>query len=107
MQAVETEMPCLIKENAALKEKVKELERYKRRWNLKIHGLKEKDDERIRDVVADILSKIAQQWAMSMETMVDTVHRLGRREEGKSRQVIIQFTMRHQRDAFWKLSKNS
>lgn len=107
MQSVEKEMPRFVKENEELTEKVTELERYKRRWSLKIHGLKEKDDEHIRDIVIGILSKIAPQWATSMETVVDTVHRLGRREEGKSRQVIVQFTMRYHRDAFWKLSKNS
>lgn len=107
IKEMEKEMPRLIQENEELKEKVTEIERYKRRWNLKIHGLKEKDDERIRDVIMDILSKIAPHWATSMGTLVDTVHRLGRREEGRSRQVIIQFTMRHHRDAFWKMSKNS
>lgn len=35
-------MPRLVKENIELKEKVTELERYKRRWNLKIHGVKGK-----------------------------------------------------------------
>ncbi|CAL8353439.1 unnamed protein product [Merluccius merluccius] len=106
IQAVKKEMPRLIKENEELKEKVTEMERYKRRWNLKMHGLKEKDDERIRDIIMEILSKIAPQWASSMQSMVDTVHRLGRREEGKHRQIIMQFTMRHHRDEFWKLSKN-
>jgi len=86
---------------------VTELERYKRRWNLKIHGLKEKDDEHTRDVVISILSEIVPQWASSMEIVVDTVHRLGRREEGRPRQIIIQCVMRHHRDAIWKLSKNS
>lgn len=36
---------------------------------------------------------------------LDTVHGLRRREEGKHCQVIMQFTMRHHRHAFWKLSK--
>ncbi len=107
MKSMEKEMPRLVKENEELKEGVTEMERYKRRWNLKIHGLKEKDDEHIRDIVIGILSKIAPQWSTSMETVIDSVHRLGRREEGKSRQVILQFTMRYHRDAIWKLSKNS
>ncbi|KAL1269209.1 hypothetical protein QQF64_031498 [Cirrhinus molitorella] len=33
IQAIEKEVPCLVKENNELKEKVTELERYKRRWN--------------------------------------------------------------------------
>lgn len=47
IQAVKHDMPHLIKENENLKEQVMEMERYKRHWNLKIHGLKEKDDKRI------------------------------------------------------------
>lgn len=89
IQAVKHDMPHLIKENENLKEQVMELKRYKRRWNLKIHGLKEKDDERIRDII-EILSKIAPQWASIMETVIDTVHRLGRSLEGRHRQVIVQ-----------------
>ncbi|KAK7880749.1 hypothetical protein WMY93_032610 [Mugilogobius chulae] len=68
-------VPTLAKENEALKDRVLELERYKRCWNLKLR--------------------------------VDTVHRLGRREEGKHCQVIIQFTARVQRDGFWKATKNN
>lgn len=47
----------------------------------------------------EILFKTAPHWATSMETVVDTVVHLGRREEGKHRQIIIQFTMRHHWDA--------
>lgn len=103
---MEKEMPRIIKENHELKERVADMERYKRRWNLKIHGLKEKVDENIREVAVGVLSKIAPQWADKMEMMVDTVHRLGRKEDGRHRQVILQFAMRCQRDAFWKLTKN-
>ena len=107
IQAIEKEMPHLVKDNEELKDKVTEAERYKRRWNLKIHGLKEKVDENTRDVVKSILSKLAPQWDTSMDSVVDTVHRIGRKEEGRDRQVIIQFTMRFHRDTIWKLSKNS
>lgn len=100
-------MPHLVKENSELKEEVTELERYKRHWNLKIHGLKEKVDENTRDVVINILSKLAPQWNTSMDTIVDTVHRIGRKEDGRDRQIIIQFTMRFHCDFIWKLTKNA
>ncbi|XP_078793844.1 uncharacterized protein LOC101159895 [Oryzias latipes] len=103
---IERAIPKIVKENRELKEKVADLERYKRGWNLKIHGLKEKDKESIREHVVGILSKIAPQWADVMDTTVDTVHRLGRREEGRHRQVILQFVTRRHRDAFWKITKN-
>lgn len=42
-----------------------------------------------------------------MEMVVDTVHLLGIKTEGRRRQIVLQFTMRHYRDLFWKLTKNS
>ncbi|KAK7880748.1 hypothetical protein WMY93_032609 [Mugilogobius chulae] len=83
-------VPTLAIENEALKDRVLELERYKRRWNLKLRGLKE-------NTMKTFGAKSS--WI--------TVHRLGRREEGKHRQVIIQFTARVQRDGFWKATKNN
>lgn len=71
MRDMEKEMPRLVKENEELKERVTELERYKRCWNLKIHGLKEKVDENTRDVVMSILSELVPQWETSMESIVD------------------------------------
>lgn len=44
-----------------LKERVKEMERHKSDLNLKIHGMKEKDDESTRDIVMGILSKVVPQ----------------------------------------------
>ncbi len=41
----------LKKDNAELMERVLELEQYKRRWNLRIRGLKEKEGEDICEVV--------------------------------------------------------
>ncbi|KAK7938804.1 hypothetical protein WMY93_002130 [Mugilogobius chulae] len=107
LRDLEKEVPALVKENADLKERVLEIERYKRRWNLKMQGLKEKHEENTRKEVLDILAKIAPQHASILNIAVDTVHRLGRREVGRHRQIIIQFTMRHYRDIFWKQSKDS
>lgn len=47
LKAVEKEMPQLIRENKELTERVTEMERYKRRWNLKIQGLKEKEKKKL------------------------------------------------------------
>lgn len=46
---LEKEMPKS-KENKELMDKNIELERYRRRWNLKIQGLKEKDREETRNI---------------------------------------------------------
>ncbi len=51
LQSSVCEVSALKKDNAELMERVLELERYKRRWNLRIRGLKEKEGEDIREAV--------------------------------------------------------
>ncbi|KAL1276957.1 hypothetical protein QQF64_023630 [Cirrhinus molitorella] len=77
LQSSIREVTALKKDNEDLKERVLELERYKRRWNLRIRGLKEKEGEDIR-----------------------------RREENKTRHVIVQFTQRIHQDALWRMTKD-
>lgn len=107
VRRLERETIRLTEENQELKGNMLELERHKRRWNLKLTGLKEKDGECTRDAVVEILSRIDPQLSPSMETVVDAVGRLGRRKEGRTRPVIMRFTSRRHRDAMWKLSRNS
>lgn len=107
LRDLENVVPALMKENAELKERVIEQERYKRRWNLKLHGLKEKSEENTRNEILTILSKIAPHCASSLDLVVDTVHRLGIKQVGRHRPIIIQFTMRFYADLFWELTKNS
>lgn len=107
VDVVETNCKRLEKENAVLKEKVLEVERYKRRWNLRLSGLKEQDGENIREKIEELLLKIFPHWADNIGDVVDSVHRVGRRENGRSRQVIMQFVRRVHRDAVWKSTKNS
>lgn len=98
---LEKEMAVLVKESML------DSERYKRHWNLKIQGLKETNDKDTRSEVINILAKMAPQWTSSLDNAVDTVHHLEKREAGKQCQIMIQFTMRHHRDAFWKSTKES
>lgn len=57
-----------------LMEKLKEQERFKRRQNLNVKGLKEKENEVIRTTVISLLSKIAPGVLWNVDDMVDTVH---------------------------------
>ncbi|KAL4006234.1 CD82 antigen [Sarotherodon galilaeus] len=104
---LEKEASTLRREVDDLKEKARERDRYSRRWNLRIKGMEEGMGEDIRKEVIKILAKIAPEWSDNMEYIVDTVHRIGRKEEGRNRQVIIQFTKRLHRDGIWKKSKNA
>lgn len=104
---LEEKVTKLEKENATLRERAGDQERYSRRWNLRIKGMKEKMNENTREEVIVLLQKIAPTWAQKMDEMVDTVHRVGKREEKRTRQVIIQFVMRQHRDGIWRLTKES
>ena len=103
----EQELEYLKEENNSLRDKVLEVERYKRRWNLRLSGWKERDGEDIRKKVEGLLVKICPDWADEIEDVVDSVHRVGIKEDNKSRQVIMQFVRRRHRDAVWKATKDS
>ncbi|KAK7882245.1 hypothetical protein WMY93_028419 [Mugilogobius chulae] len=103
---LEQQLAKLNEEVTATKEKCKEQERYKRRWNLRIKGLKEKEKEDVRGIVISLLSQIAPGVPWDVRDMVDSVHRIGRRESQQSRQVIIQFVKRECRNEIWRLTKN-
>ncbi|KAG1956933.1 hypothetical protein F2P79_008389, partial [Pimephales promelas] len=104
---LEKKTAVLEKSNEDLRLKTSELERYKRRWNLRIKGMKEHVDEDARKEVTDLLGTIAPHLAQKLEDVVDSVHWIGKRESGRHRQMIVQFTMRKYRDEFWKITKNS
>lgn len=93
----------LNEEVKTLTEKCQEQERYKRRWNLCVKCLKEKEQE---DTLFSLLSKIAPGVSWNIDDMVDTVHRVGKKDHNRTRQVIIQFVKQECRNEIWKLSKD-
>lgn len=97
----------LRKENRDLKERVREQERYRMRWCLRIKGIEEKKDEDIRSLVIQTLGKIAPDLEPKLEEAVDIVHRLGRRMDSRSRNVIVLFVQRRVKEEIWRRSKDS
>ena len=102
----------LQKENSLLKEACAEQTRYRRRWNLTMIGLTEKDGEDTREVVIGILTRVVPMSVERLHDTVDTVHRLGRKGDAATsnntpRAIIIQFGMRMVRDDVWKKSKDA
>lgn len=104
---LEGEVSRLQAEVTVLREKCTEHDNYKRRWNLRIKGMKEAVNENTRYEVIELCKKIAPNLADKMDDNVDTVHRLGRKEDGRVRPIIVQFTRRQCRDALWKMTKDS
>ncbi|KAE8284680.1 hypothetical protein D5F01_LYC16112 [Larimichthys crocea] len=101
----------LQRENSKLKNATEEQARYKRRWNLRLTGLPEKEGENTREIVIRILTRVVPLSVDRLRDTVDTVHRLGKPNTAATsnntlRAVIIQFGMRTVRDEVWKRSKD-
>ena len=79
------------------------LEQYSRRENVRILGIKERDnetEEHLMEVVEDIASCID----APLEAPISAIHRLGRKGE-KTRPVIVRFAVRRDRDRLMKNKK--
>ncbi|KAL1276395.1 hypothetical protein QQF64_036018 [Cirrhinus molitorella] len=70
----------LLKESkiGILESRITELERYSRRWNLKLHGVPENIDEKnVRNEVIHICQKLLPEHADRLLDVIETVHRVG------------------------------
>lgn len=94
---------------AEMENKVLELSRYKRRWNLRLFGLVVEEGEDVRKRVISICQKTAPDLKDKLPDVIDSVHRLGKAHQDKQRvrDVILQFSMRHYHDGVWKAAKHS
>lgn len=102
----------LRKVNKTLRSACDEHARYKRRWNLRLTGLTEKEGENTREIVIGILTRVVPLSVDRLRDSVDTVHRLGKRNDPATsnntpRAIIIQFGMRNIRDEVWKKSRDA
>ncbi|KAK7165631.1 hypothetical protein R3I93_005638 [Phoxinus phoxinus] len=104
-QKLHVEVKQLKEENTELGKRAAELERYKRRWNLRVNGLQEGKDENTRQIISDIIGKIVPHWRENMDFILDSVHRLGPSNANRPRQIIMQLTGRHFRDELWRITK--
>lgn len=99
------------KENCFLREMSQENARYKRRWNLRLMGLPEKENEDTKEVVVGILTRVIPVVVDKLREMVDMVHRLERKNDASNnkmpRPIIIQFATRTARNDIWRKSKEA
>jgi len=89
--------------------RVTDLERYGRRWNIKLHGIPEAVKENIREEVIRICQEVLPQDRDQLPAAIDIAHRVGfkRPNESRPRAVIIRFVVRRYREAVWKAAKNN
>ncbi len=91
-----------------LESNITELERYSRRWNLKLQGVSENIDENnVRKEVIRICQNLLPEYSDRLPDVIDTVHRVGMKKVNYTRGVIIQFSSRTLRAAVWAAAKNS
>lgn len=107
LHRLQSEVHAVKMENSALKATVDESRRYRWKWFLKLHGLKESDGENVRNRVLDILQHVAPDVSDSLHAGVDIAHRLGPQQAEKKRAIIILFTARRVRDAVWHAARKS
>lgn len=69
--------------------------------------MKETVNWNTQEYVINLLKKITLHWAQKMDDIVDTVHQVGRKEEKRTCQIIVQFVKHQQRDGFWRMTKES
>lgn len=69
--------------------------------------MKERSEEDPHRAVIDLIAEIAPHLMQKLDDIIDTVHRIGKKESGKLRQMMVQFTMYKYRDEIWKSTKNS
>lgn len=91
----------------ALEENLNAMERYHRRWNLRLYGLPEQEGEDVRQRMMDICGAVLPGAAEELHYHIDVSHRIGPKAEGKTRPVITRFTTRSTRDAVWRAAKNN
>ena len=83
------------------------MERYHRRWNLRLYGLPEQEGEDVKQRVVDICSTILPNAGEDLRFHIDVSHRIVRRDGGKTRPVITRFTSRSTKEMLWKCAKES
>lgn len=105
---LEKQNQLMRRENEELKERVREQERYKMRWCLKLKGLEEKADENVRAETIQLFKKIAPNLELrQLEDAVDVVHRIGKKESNRIRPLVVLFVRRVIKEEIWRKSKDS
>lgn len=93
---------------STLKNRIRELEGYHRRWSLKLYGVPEKADLNVRAEIINICQEVLPEGKIKLPDVIDTVYRLGSKmHTDKPRPIILQFTSRVHRDTVWKAARNN
>ena len=92
-------------EAVEMKLKIDDLEQYGRRENLRIHGIKEEENEDVMMKVMETLKLVNPEVA---ENMISRCHRIRRYKDNKTtapRQIIVKFTTHRDKDKIYREKK--
>lgn len=104
VQKNEKQVKKLSDQVSKLQQRSDDAERYSRRWNLLLYGMKEATGENIRVDIMKLLATLAPEEKEKIGFLVDSVHRVGVPRDNTNRPIIIQLTMRNFRNKIWKVS---
>lgn len=86
-----------------LEEQLNNAEAHSRRMNLRLYGLPEMEGENVKKRVLEICAAVVphtRDWLLPV--YVDVCHRVGTRQESRTRPVIIRFSSRDFKDELWR-----
>ena len=89
--------------NLNLQTRLDELDQRRRDNNVRVVGLKEDEDD---ENIASELIKLVGKSGTSVEDIC-TITRMGKKKEGKPRDLLVQFVSKKKRDAFYAMRKNT
>lgn len=81
--------------------------RYRRRWDLRLLGLLEKDNEDVKEAVIGILTRVIPVAVDKIRELVDTGKKNDAVYNKMPRPIITQFATRTARNDIWKKSKDA
>nr|XP_023868738.1 GEM-interacting protein-like [Salvelinus alpinus] len=98
------------KNNNVYHRRLTDLEQYTRRWNLRLYGLPEVENEDVRGEAIRICQEVMPAEKNKVGDTIDVVHRLGKKQQQNDSRptgIIILFTARFYRDAVWKAARKN
>lgn len=90
-----------------LENKLNANESHSRRFNLRLYNLPEEEGENVKRKVMDICCNVAPDMADSLHFLIDVCHRIGSKEDKRTRPVIIRFLSLSARKHIWSKSKDA
>lgn len=107
VQSNEKEIKGMLEQIAKLQQRCDNAERYSRCWNLRLYGMKETPEEKVKAEVTKLFSVLAPEDKEKMGFLIDMMHRVGAPRDNSNGPIIIQFNMRSYRSKICKIARDN